>query len=350
MTETNSQLQVEVPQEYQHSFSWADLVKQVRLDLFAKGVQTGYSTTYSWLADQFGHFALGYILTAESRFFSHDDAFWTLLISSVGLGAFAVLEGLDYRAAAKDAAAAGLFPLRRADVIKDAGTAVWYFFSGMVIAAQTLVPGAWGVAVTILALFVNLLIARWWLSRKMCFQRADLPFILRLSDLRLTVARPARSVAINGITRFASLNGPWKHLLIVGSLQSGKTSLVCAVGTEHTFQLGPARYLTYLAFRQIAQSGQDALSSKTRELWPWDKSNIVILDDIDLRAVGAARREHRELIDELRQLPNIDRLKKCRTIWVLSDPSQEEAWRLAISHVLETDQIGIVELSSHTRK
>jgi hypothetical protein len=126
--------------------------------------------------------------------------------------------------------------------------------------------------------------------------------------------------------------------------------LACAVGTEHTFQLGPARYLTYLAFRQIAQSGQDALSSKTRELWPWDKGNIVILDDIDLPAFGAIRLEPRALIDELRQLPNIDRLKKRRTIWVLSDVSQEEAWRRAISHVFETDQIGIVELSSHIRK
>ena len=43
--------------------SCKQLIKQAVSDWFGKEVQTGYTVTYVWMANQFGHFTLGFLFT-----------------------------------------------------------------------------------------------------------------------------------------------------------------------------------------------------------------------------------------------------------------------------------------------
>src|SRR5262249_12474321 len=69
-----------------------------------------------------------------------------------------------------------------------------------------------------------------------------------------------------------------------GPMHSGKTSLIVGIGTEHAFRLGTARYLAYFEFLQLADAvdePNEPYTQKGRDLWPWRRSNILIIDDID---------------------------------------------------------------------
>ena len=43
------------------SFTWKELAKQFKNDLWCKEVATGYTVSYTWMANQLGHFAIGFV-------------------------------------------------------------------------------------------------------------------------------------------------------------------------------------------------------------------------------------------------------------------------------------------------
>src|SRR5947207_3079612 len=45
------------------TFSIKELLVQFKNDLWCKEVETGYTVSYTWMANQLGHFALGFVPT-----------------------------------------------------------------------------------------------------------------------------------------------------------------------------------------------------------------------------------------------------------------------------------------------
>src|SRR5205823_3763165 len=141
-----------------------------------------------------------------------------------------------------------------------------------------------------------------------------------------------------------------EHLIITGPVASGKSSLATGLGTEHAFKMGIGRYTTlakvleYQERRKRAAAGAVADRPEVRGghvtdplhqdfddgriLWPWDRSPLLILDDVDdlfgyytgpaagrmQRAeaiIAALRAEYPEVLDALGRVPRI--------VWVLTD-------------------------------
>jgi len=329
---------IELQEKYKYRFSPREILAQIRLDLWSKGVQTGYSSTYAWLAGQFGHFALGFFVLVfiRSVVYPEDGTLWNRIAPGALMGVLiAVKEWRDYRNAVKDAATAARFPMDKADVAKDAATAVWFVVMGIFIGEEAIAPFPWGLTLSLILVVISIFIGRWWLSRKKCFQQSDVPVVYRLSNVQIDFENSSEEKKlVNAILEFVSMKGDWRHMLISGPLQSGKTTLACAIGAEHTFRLGPARYLTYLAFLQISNLKRDPTSTQNRPLWSLEESNIIILDDIDISGSGPEI-EAKRLLDAIRA-EDLGKSNERRTIWVLSDVNQFERWRYALSSLFST--------------
>src|SRR5262249_55249342 len=255
--------------------------------------------------NQLGHFALGFIpvyfliwLALASSLvdiivkrFGGGILLWAqFIIPVVWLAWFVNKEMGDIKEAISDAKKDNVFPMDASDVRLDAWTAIYFFTAGLAVASADL-AASWHkenhfwywlpVSIFIVQFLIGMIPAYYWLTRKKCFQQADLPYIFRLANFPPKIAEPKPAQVVPAGLDFASLEGPCRHLILPGPPQSGKTSLASAIGTEHTFHRGKARYLSVLDFLQSADLDSDPASSPTRPLWPWKESNILILDDLD---------------------------------------------------------------------
>jgi hypothetical protein len=354
----------QLPAVHQQRFTFADLLAQAKADLWSKEVQTGYTVTYTWMANQLGHFALGFIPVFIFL--------WTWLASGLfpGLPLPAIIPAAwllwfvhkeygDVRAAIQDAAAGNVFPFDKRDVVLDAATAVYFFAAGLAVAAADLAapwqnnPLWYWLPVALFALLfaIGLWPAGYWLTRKRCFQQADLPYIFRLANFPRKIAAPAIDAAVPAILSFVAMQGPWKHLLICGGPLSGKTDLGAGIGTEHTFQLGSARYFDLYDFLQVADLPVDPASAPTRPLWPWQNSNIVILDDVDVFEDEASQRleilNRPHVIAKLKSLKSLPLLQQRQTVWLVGNPAKAQFWADALCDLLniQTAELGVLFLA-----
>jgi len=362
---------VTVPSDKQARFTILELLKQAKADLWAKEVQTGYTVTYAWMANQLGHFALGFIpvyfliwLALASGLvhwlsdqFGKESLRWFQFLIPVGwLLWFINKERGDVHEAIADARKDDVFPMDAGDVRRDAYTAVYFFAAGIAVACADLAAPwhddhrwYWLPIVVFVAQFlIGMFPAYYWLSRKKCFQQADLPYIFRLANFPPKIASPPTSESVPALLEFTSLQGKWKHLLICGPLQSGKTSLASAIGTEHTFRLGRARYLDFLDFLQFADLDHDPLASPNQPLWPWQQSNILILDNLDPGFQDDNILSRAEIVKQISRMKSLDQLRARRTVWLVGSEGRAEFWRAELARLLQAkpEEIGLVHLTS----
>jgi hypothetical protein len=253
-------------------------------DLFGtKDVQDSPTLSYVWLADQIGHFALGFLGTlapavAIAGLTACPVACTALIVGAVGALLFAAKEWRDYRAERAHAwsvAAARPVPFafNGGEILHNCLCACFYTYCGISIA----VLGAWrwwagGVGFIIL-LAVALRVAFWWLQRKVAFQQADLPYLYRLANFPENFEPPEAGEAgaeeiIQGLICGGASSA--RHLLIAGPLRSGKTSLAAGIGTEYAFRLGIARFTSVL---KLSQTGRRLPAIRDASLASRDPTN-----------------------------------------------------------------------------
>lgn len=319
----------------------SQVARQAVGDWFGKEVQNGYTMTYVWMTNQLGHFTLGFLFTfilvwivevahataaaGCSIWFSPSDACSIasrhlqssmLLIPGLGLATWIYKEVRDCVVAMRDAKG-NPFRFDIWDVVKDALTAVWFISVGIAVAYLSFL--SWFIALLVFfsGVVVALIPAKYWLSRKMCFQQADPPFLYRLADFSSALAPPP-SVSVKEIEEYAAGRALFRNLLIFGDVGSGRTSLAVGILTEHTFLVRSARYLTWAKFIENAQ-GPEATVQEGVVVWPWRQSDILVLDDlvktIGRRPVTAPS----EIGADLRGLPSdvVATLADRHNVWVL---------------------------------
>jgi hypothetical protein len=319
-------------------------------DWFGKDVQETPTVSYVWTADQFGHFGLGFQITFLlgwiAAWAGYSTSTTLATMAGVNIAVWVIKEAFDYlRERKKAAAATSEFPFNGMEILWNIVTALFYIAAGAVVAgAAAFYP--WRPIVVFLVLLVPaILIGIWWLRRKITFQQAGLPYLYRLANFPTPIGD---ATAVRYIQALYDPKTPDPmHLIISGPIGAGKTCLAVGIGTEFAFRLGIGRYTTLAKLVDILSDTPSAPDASTefndgRVLWPWDRSQLLIIDDVDtvLRRLAPAEEDELNAFTThvSRRLPMT--LKDRRTVWVLSDVSDLDKWRDAIGRALRLNEEG----------
>ena len=273
-----------------------------------------------------------------------------LIVPALEVGLWALLEYNDYTAAKQDAKG-NCFVFDGRDVAYDALTALWFIAAGMVVAYLSFVAWTLALAAFVVGAIFSLIPAGYWLSRKLCFQQAALPYLYRLADFGSTFA-PRPEQGVETVTDYLTQPRPRRHLLIFGATGAGRTSLAVAIATEHAFFVRSGRYMSWAKFVETAPINPEDAVQDGIWVWPWRGSDIVVLDDAVKVIDGRARTSPDDIVDDLRKLPAevVSSLAARQTIWVLG-PDQA-GWITGLSAALGVapDEFAAVEVTARPER
>jgi hypothetical protein len=360
---------------------------QAYRDLFGKDVQETPTVSYVWMADQLGHFGLGFQITFLLRWIAEALGYlsgWAVFLVAIGnLSIWVVKEWFDYlREVRKAKTASSIFPFNAKEIRWNIVTALFFIAAGVIVAAISrrnpldpiialgvlLVPALWVIV--------------WWLRRKITFQQAGLPYLYRLTNFPNKIAddeAEAQRLAtfIIDLANPASASGQGKHLVIAGPLGSGTSSLAAGVGTEFAFAMGIGRYTTLVKLLEssVMNEGKSLGQPEFQDgriLWPWQFAELLIIDDLpevgsitariasltDRRGapIEASRAVAGDSLNQLEPALEQARLDRAfltglgcrRSVWVIGDVKTPTVWRDTLAKVLglkDPNDIALVSMS-----
>lgn len=356
------------------------LLKQAWCDWTDKEVQAGYTWTYIWMANQMGHLTLGllsvfsiYLLewlrsllnAGYCRYFN--CASMPIppqnyhFVPYVAAGIWALKEYLDVQAAKRAAAKnPNHFPPDLTDLWRDAGTAVYFLWSGILLGSLGLFAPRFAVPAFLGLLLIGVVVFAWyWLIRKFCFQRAQLPFLSRLADFSSKFSSGQGRIGVREVLQFVSVQPlGLQHILVFGKPNTGRSTLAVAIATERCFDVHPCRYFTWAKFLElnIPHQNTSVPTEDQTKVWPWKKSDIVVLDDVFVRSDVKFPNDCQRVQEGIRALaPDaICGLRARHVVWVLG-PLAEDAldhWKQSFSTSLNMipSDFGVIELAGGYKK
>ncbi len=326
--------------------SIADVVRQFKLDIYDKEVQSAATYSYLWIADQVGHLGLAVVL----QFFGHDihqllatwfDMSW---ISANLFGLLLVFlltaywEYKSYTHILKQTT--GLFPVNYKGLQANAITATGYMWGGAVIGYGFHLKSGPSIEVLLTVLFVALLPAGYWIRQKMVWQKAALPFLHRLANIRKSIPADAAVQVQQVIDRVVPPESEPRQIIIFGSIGTGRTSLAAGIGTEFAFRDRKVRYLSFDKFLELSNSTANYPGPKNITYWPWCDAQVLIIDDVSSLLLPL-QSDHMpiELFERalLQQTQGgWDGLKNRDSVWVVGDVEHPAPWVEVIEKVCES--------------
>lgn len=257
------------------------ILQQLQFDLIGKDSYRGITLTYTWLANQFGHLALGFIPTILAyqilkNYFnsSHLNLFTAIGISFLWLS----FESYNFLGPLLKNANEYVFKPDLVNVAFDTATDICFFMMGAFIAGIT-IQYSQTLLVIIGTLFLTLTYpSYYWYTTKMYQQEAKFPFQFRLSQWKNKLDENTKYI----IHDFVNNTQNGKHLLLFGAYKSGKTSLSVAIANEQSIKHKKALYtsatkLYNLFFEPELSSEQIRITN----LWTWRNTDYLIIDDIN---------------------------------------------------------------------
>lgn len=316
-----------------------NLLLQLKKDLIGKDSYRGVTLTYAWLANQFGHFSLGFIPSILLYFALQKytnltmPAFWSALIVSSFWLLFELYNFLGPLLLKKSSALVSIvdkqytFTPAWRNIAFDTFTDLCFFWLGSFAACLLFEPQT-GIIIIFLLLFLIILYpSYYWYKTKIYLQNALYPFQFRLSQWNSKISEDNKQAAL----KFLKAEGMGNHLIIFGSENSGKSSLSIGIGTEISINHHSSLYTTAIKLFSSLNETDKNIRTATDSLWTWRETDLLIIDDIN---PGGDFRDiikpdfFLELLSATRQNA---RIKSKNVIWVLgnqeADKSMELKWR-----------------------
>ncbi|MEJ7694647.1 hypothetical protein [Daejeonella sp.] len=344
------------------------LWKQLKADLIGKDSYRGVSLTYSWLANQLGHFTLGFIPTLllykwlvghsqinNKAFFAAIciSALWTLfelynflgplLFSRRSRSNLIYIPGPEY-----------VFKPQWFNIAFDTFTDVCFFSLGAFVSANVIEPGSIPNWPIYLLLFTLAYPIYYWYSTKLMLQEARYPFQFRLSQWDFKIEELDKDT----VKAFQASGSGTKHLLIFGGRKSGKTEMAVGIGTETSIKNARVSYTTGMKLFNLFAIDSKKLISENDSIWTWRSASLLIIDDIN---PGPPYREEIVSPDRFRHIldqgnsPSVinrDAITKKSVIWVMGHPDPDQAflksWKeMIIGLGVKEHEISTVNLAHH---
>lgn len=308
--------------------SGKNIFQQLVRDLIGKDSHRGVTLTYSWLANQLGHFSLGffpamalYKLIDETKTSLSPEFIAGLSISGLWF-AFEVFN-LFYPLRKKNTVNKTFKP-SWGNLIFDTSTDIVFFAFGAFMAAFAMSSNTDMLYIALALLALLLYPIRFWYVTKMYQQEAKFPFQARLSQLEVAFSNDDR----DKIVRFMSDDNEGQHLLIFGAHRSGKTSLSVAIANEKAIKNKKAHYSS--ATKLLDEYFQKSIANPNELglLWDWSTTEYLVIDDVNPSIetgveLISAQQFKSLLLNTNFQERNKKVLSKVNHIWVLGDQEND---------------------------
>lgn len=339
------------------------ILQQLKADLIGKDSYRGVTLTYAWLANQFGHIALGFIPAFLLFYFFKIEIVNCAFYVSVTWLLFEIYNFLGPLLSKKESGSEVVFIPKKAsyifkpkwgNVAFDTFTDVCFFAFGAFLFSLSITKGSnFLVNIVLIVLGCYLLYAsRYWFITKMYQSFARFPFQFRLSQWDFHINKTNK---IKVDTFLESNNNSGNHLLIYGAFGSGKTSLGVGILNELSIKNNRCLYKTGIKMFNAFFDGKKDIANY--EIWNWRMAEFLMIDDIN---PGNPIEE--ELVTPKKLLSFIDTLqpiyKENRTIltnknviWVLGskpilNESKMDQWKgLLLEIGISEDKISTINLS-----
>lgn len=303
-------------------------IKQLIIkDLLGKDSQRGISLTYAWLANQLGHFSLGFIPSIVlSSIFSTQKS--PMYFSTAVILFWLVFEIINLTLPILIKTKKRSFKPEWSHLIFDTITDLLYFGLGALVSAFILTQNNSIGYYVILLLFLLFFPFVYWYTLRIYQQYAFFPFQFRLSQWIGNIDEQEKEIILNYIKKTS--HDEYNHLLIFGNVNEGKTNLGVAIANELALKKRACTYITATKLYSLLFKNIDNKDL----LWNWVNCNFLVIDDINPDNL-----EHNTIITPTDFLRYVDKftpidsnnrniLKTKNIIWVLgsNEKTQKEQW------------------------
>lgn len=252
-----------------------EIYKTLYADLIGKDSHRGITLTYGWMANQVGHFSLGFIPTYIT-FLIIENPVRSFLIVALFWLCFEFINALSplYK---KEYNGNGVFKVQWGNLIFDTLTDLSFFwFGGLTsLLLETLDATVFYVLLIMtLALFFA---GRYWFVVKLYQQNAFFPFQFRLSQWN----SPIHSENVQPLIELLTKQDRNKHFLVIGKKGRGKTSLMVGLANEFAILKNKSTYTTFSKWLSLLNENTSVNKQISLSLWNWTESDFLIIDDIN---------------------------------------------------------------------
>jgi hypothetical protein len=328
------------------------LTQQLKADLIGKDSYRGVTLTYAWLANQFGHFALGFIPAVFAYLLLKDNAtlrnpaFWAaalvsacwLLFETFNLLLPVLESGRKHRRHGRKKKKTFTTPWRH--LVFDTVTDLFFFWFGAFSMALVF---EYSLLTLVVSCSLVLLLAYpfyYWYMCKLYLQGACYPFHMRLSQCSLPVSAQDQQT----VKDFIHQKNSCRHLLVFGGGSSGKTSI--GVGIAHEVSVKHQRCTYIPAMKLLSQFGMtDVEIVKTPGvMWSWRRASLLLIDDLHPGGDAPGDVMNIETFFRLLEHPvlaakNRQALLNKKVIWVLGSEGPRQSVQLHWEYRLQ--QLGV---------
>lgn len=323
-----------------------DILKTIHADLIGKDSHRGITLTYGWMANQVGHFALGFIPVCILHLYLPDLFHCVIYVCCFWL-AFETYNALSplYK---KEYKGNGTFRVRWANLTFDTFTDLCFFWFGAFSYYFLASESNSFIYLYFIGFAALLIFIRYWFLTKLFQQNAYFPYQFRLSqwDASINLSNA------NQIRTFLYKNSGTKHFLVFGQKGSGKTRISVGMGNEFAIEHRLSTYTTFtkwLIF--LDEDNETSLKSKI-SLWSWFQSDILIIDDIHPGIPLSANRYRAndvyEYVTRVNKERNLKALKETSVVWVVGTCHPEEGindWENMLVNIgIPQSEIMIIDL------
>lgn len=353
---------------------YRQILKQLGEDLIGKDSYRGVTFTYSWLANQFGHYSLGYIPTlvafaALERWATWENkALWAALMVSGFWLIFEVCNFLGPLLLNRQSSAQNLYiPSKQKYVFQpdwknvafDTFTDLLFFWFGAFSAGilldfpnPVLNPV---IIVTLIVLALALLYpAYYWFLTKMYLQYAKFPVQYRLSQwTRLPDNDQLDKSDIQTVNQYlknaTTSNG--HHLLVFGGRRSGKNTLGIGIATELAIRHRTCSYYSAIQlFNTFSLTEEQIMESDECKVWSWRSASVLVIDDINpgrpMQRIFVSAQDILHILNGGEIGENRQTIRNKNVIWIVGDDAGNgEEWKNMLLEIgVHQDKIRAVGL------